>query len=348
MNKIFLLTDYKGRFGSKHDDNPYRSGMDLRLLAGALGENGYEAEYIQFSDVNPGDEIWKNRIVLYTSAEDNGLVYKQYIEDLVFALELTGARVIPSFKYLRAHNNKVFMELLRVLLPVELRGSLVSSHFGTIEELTDHIKEIEFPVVIKGSAGAMGRNVFLAHTGNELLDIVRKRIAARATLRFRIKEYLRQKKHPGYIRDSFYRGRFVIQKFIPGLKNDWKVYYFGNRAFIFNRPVFEKREFRASGGGYDNYSYGLAAGMPDGLLDFGWDIFMALRVPFVSMDLAWDGSRFYLLEFQCVYFGTAGILKRYSRELFVRDDGSWRAEDNEGIVERAFADGVRWFLELPE
>ena len=37
MEKIYLLTDYRGRFGSKHDDSPYRSGMDHRLLEASSG-----------------------------------------------------------------------------------------------------------------------------------------------------------------------------------------------------------------------------------------------------------------------------------------------------------------------
>ncbi len=348
MEKIYLLTDYRGRFGSKHDDSPYRSGMDHRLLEASFRENGFATEYVPFSDVRPGDSTWAGRLVLYTSSEDLGLTYKQYIEDLVFALELAGARVMPSFKFLRAHNNKVFMELLRDLLPSELSGGLVSSHFGTAEEVEARIKEIGFPVVVKGHSGAMGRNVFLARSAGDLMKIVRSRITEKASLRFRIKEYLRQYRHPGYRRESFYRSRFIVQKFIPGLGNDWKVYFFGNRAYVFRRPVFKKREFRASGGGYDNYRYGLDAGAPEGLLDFGWSIFSALRVPFVSMDLAWDGNRFFLLEFQCVYFGTAGILKRYSHEYFLREEEGWSVVANEGIVEKTFAEGVTWFVKQTE
>lgn len=344
MEKIYLLTDYRGRFGSKHDDTPYRSGMDHKLLEAAFREKGYESEFVALSDVRPGDGTWPGRLVMYTSSEDYGLAYKQYIEDIVFALELAGARVIPAGKYLRAHNNKVFMELLRDLLPEELRGGLVSSHFGTAGELAERIDDISFPVIVKGHSGAMGRNVFLAHTAEELMRTVKGKIAAKASLRFRIKEYLRQYRHPGYRRESFYRSRFIVQKFIPGLENDWKVYFFGERAYVFRRPVFRKREFRASGGGYDNYSYGLRAAVPEGLLDFGHGIFRALGVPFVSMDLAWDGTRFYMLEFQCVYFGTAGILKRYSDEYFLREGEGWRVVANDGLVEKTFAEGLAWFV----
>ena len=344
MNKIILLTDYKGRFGSKHDDSPYRSGMDLMLLKRAFGEEGYDVEFIPFSQVRPGDGTWKDKKVLYTSSEDPGLSYKQYIEDIVLALSYAGADVIPRFEFLRANNNKVFMELLRDLLPEDKRGNLVSTHYGTIEELAAHRDDILFPVIVKGYYGAMGRNVFLAHDYDELMKIISRKIASKTAFRLWIKEYLRQWKHSGYLRDSFHKERFIIQKFIPGLKNDWKVYYFGEKAFVFNRPVFARREFRASGGGYDNYKYGIAAGAPAGMLNFGWKIFRELRVPNASMDIAWDGSNFFLLEFQCLYFGTAGILKKYSKECFLKDGREWKVAGNDGNIEKIYAESVSWLI----
>jgi hypothetical protein len=344
MDKIFLLTDYKGRFGSKHDDLPYRSGMDLQLLKSAFTDAGFEVEFVPFSKVNPADRCWKGSAVLYTSSEDPGLIYKQYIEDIVLSLSNAGAEVIPRFEFLRANNNKVFMELLRNLLPGNLRGNLSSDHFGTLEELEAKASEIKYPAIIKGYFGAMGRNVFLARDFNELQKIVRRNISFKSPFRLRIKEYLRQVKHKGYKRDSFYRGRFVVQRFIPGLINDWKVYFFGNKAFVFYRPVFPEREFRASGGGYDNYKYGTDANAPEGLLDFGWQIFRELGVPNVSLDIAWDGHLFYLLEFQCVYFGTAGILKRYSSVCFLKEGAAWTITDNEGNIEKAYAESIGWFL----
>ncbi len=344
MNKLFLLTDYKGRFGSRHDDRPYRSGMNLQVLKSAFMDSGFDAEYLSFSDVNPADAFWKGSVVLYTSSEDPGLIYKEYIEDIVFSLSNAGAEVIPRFEFLRANNNKVFMELLRDLMPENIRGNLFSYHFGTLEEIAAKESEIKYPVIIKGFYGAQGRNVFLARNPGELQKIIKRKISLKSPVWLRIKEYLRQLKHEGYKRDSFYRGRFVVQKFIPGLKNDWKVYFFGNKAFVFYRPVFPDREFRASGGGYDNYKYGTDAGIPDGLLDFGWQIFLGLRVPNVSMDIAWDGNLFYMLEFQCVYFGTAGILGKYSPVCFLNNGAGWSVINNEGIIEKVYAESVAWFL----
>jgi len=344
MDKIVLLHDYKGHFGSRHDAFPYRSGMDKERLKELFHGWGFDIEFLPMHLVSISGRDWKGVNVLYTSSEDKGLIYKQYIEDIVFALSQCGANVIPRFEYLRANNNKVFMELLRESFPPDIRGNLDSRHFGCLEEAVMADKQVDFPVVVKGYAGAMGRNVFLAADAEELKKIVRKKISSGTTLWFRIKEYLRQIKHKGYKRDSFHRGKFIVQKFIPGLSNDWKVYYFGEKAFVFRRPVFPERVFRASGGGYENYRYGTQADIPGGLLDFGWRIFQHLGVPNASLDIAWDGNRFYLLEFQCVYFGTAGILREFSSEYFTETENSWMQTLNYGDIEKVYAESIVWFL----
>jgi hypothetical protein len=50
------------------------------------------------------------------------------------------------------------------------------------------------------------------------------------------------------------------------------------------------------------------------------------------------------LEFQCVYFGTAGILRKYSGEFFLNDQDGWQVIENNETVERVFAEGVAWFI----
>jgi hypothetical protein len=69
--------------------------------------------------------------VLYTSSEDRGLQYKSWIEDLVLAMEAAGARTIPSFRFLRAHHNKVMMEALRTQLFPKEAALLHTYSFGT-------------------------------------------------------------------------------------------------------------------------------------------------------------------------------------------------------------------------
>ncbi len=339
MNKIFLLTDYKGRFGSKHFDKPYRSGMDKLLLKKYFNEAGYEPVFRNFASIDLINENYKDEIILYTSSEDDGYYYKSYIEDIVFSLELSGARVIPSYKFLRANNNKVFMELLRNQVFNE--NYLETKIFGTVEELKDIIDTVKYPVVIKTAEGASAKGVFLANSKDELIKIA-KRISRTPNLFYELWDLGRSFKHKGYLKDSKYRKKFILQSFIPDLKNDWKVYVFFDRYYIFYRPVLKHRGFRASGGGYDNYFYGVNAQIPDGIFNLAKNISDKLGVPNSSLDIAYDGKEFYLIEFQCLYFGTAGILN--SEEYFIQSADKWIPQQNNKDIEKTYVYSIINYL----
>ena len=113
---INIFSDYKNRFQSKCGSIPYRSGMDKSLLKKYFEKSGYTVKLYKFSDINFSTMNFKDQIVLYTSSEDIGFHYKSYIEDLILGLHLRGAIPIPDYKYLRANNNKVFMEILRKII----------------------------------------------------------------------------------------------------------------------------------------------------------------------------------------------------------------------------------------
>ncbi|MFZ5942012.1 MAG: ATP-grasp domain-containing protein [Bacteroidota bacterium] len=342
MNPLLILTDYKGYFGSRYDAVPYRSGMDKTRLKNYFGELGFNVIFKPFHEVDFTGEP-PAPYGLYTSQEDVGLYYKSYIEDIVLGLERQGVRMVPGFDFLRANNNKTYMEILRNRLLADIKPSPKTLFFGAFEEIEDHIGTISFPVVVKGSAGSMGKNVFLAHNKAELEEVV-KRMATSSGRRERLKELARTWKHEGYRKESAYRKKFILQEFIPGLQNDWKVYVYGEKYYIFYRPVFKHRGFRASGGGYDNYFYAYQAHIPEGIFDFARNIFERLKVPNASLDVCFDGSDFQLLEFQCVYFGTAGILKKYSPSYFVYENGKWTDRPNEGDIEKVYVESIARFI----
>jgi len=115
MKRIYALIDYKNRFSSKKGSIPYRSGMDNKLLRKYFKNLDYDVKFLQFSDINFRKIDFRDKIVLYTSSEDKGYHYKNYIEDIILGLKLQGANLIPKYKYLIANNNKLFMEILREL-----------------------------------------------------------------------------------------------------------------------------------------------------------------------------------------------------------------------------------------
>ena len=75
--EIILLTDYQGRFGSKHLDMPYRSGMNKKLLKKYFNDYGYASVFVNFSNINFRDSVYKDKYILYTSIEDDGDFYKR-------------------------------------------------------------------------------------------------------------------------------------------------------------------------------------------------------------------------------------------------------------------------------
>lgn len=341
MKKIIILTDYKGNFGSKWDAVPYNSGFDKELLVKYFVEKNYQVEYAELSKANEINNI-KGIPVLYTSSEDIGYRYKDFIEDIIYFLELKGANIIPSYKFLRANNNKVFMELLRKKLGDQWGDKLKLWVFGTLEEMEKIINEFNFPIVVKTAAGAMSRGVSLASNKKEFLK--KAKIIGR-TVNFKqdLKDYLRAYLHKGYIKESLYRNKFIVQQFIPSLKSDYKVLIFGERYYIFERPV-SKNDFRASGSGNANYIYGSNVSCPNGIFDYAKHVFEQANVPHLSIDIAFDGKQFYLLEFQAVYFGTVGHVK--SDGFYVNNEGIWEFQNQIIDIEKVYAESIDTFLKI--
>ena len=301
--KIYLLTDYKEVFSNKHKSKPYRSGYDKKLLIKYFKKYGYATVFLKFTDINFEKYKWNNEIILYTSSEEIGGNYKDYIEDIVYALELSGAKVLPSYKYLRAHNNKVFMEILRQLfLPDHLFCNAVK-HFGSLEDLIEKLSnsEISFPCVIKSSKGAQSKGVALARNKEELLKNAKK-LSRTPNRLYEIRDKLRSYKMRGYRPESRHQKKFIVQPFIKGLSNDYKVLIYGNIYFVLlrkNRP----NDFRASGSGL--FSPCKKDQIPKGMLDDIENIFSKLDIPFLSVDYAFSDGKGYLLEMQAIHFGNS-------------------------------------------
>ncbi len=342
MKKIIALTDYKNKFGSKHFDSPYRSGMDKDLIRLEFEKLNFSIDFIPFSKCINAVDLSKDCYYIYTSSEDEGYRYKNFIEDQILYLENNGFNVIPSYKYLRANNNKVFMELLRKSTHDKDLLSIKSQVFGTYEEAVENMETFSFPVIIKKSEGASGRGVYMAENFEQLKNTLKK-VAKTANLFHDLKEIGRTYKHKGYKKESKYRSKFIVQNMIPNLKNDWKVYYFMDKLYIFYRPILKHRKFKASGGGYDNYSYATEAHIPDGIFNFVEKVIGYFNVPHASLDIAYDGSSFHLIEIQFIYFGTAGI--PYSDGYFSKVNNDWQFIKNKLSIEEVYVQSIVRFIE---
>lgn len=340
MRKIYLLTDYKGRFGSKYNDSPYRSGMDKELLTQYFLEHGFKTIFTPFQDIRFRAGDFKDQPVIYTSAEDGQYHYKSFIEDIVYGLELSGAFLIPTYKFLRANNNKIFMEILRDLSENQKDvGSIYSRYYGTYEELKKDIDHtsFDFPVVLKPAGGAMSRGVSLAKN-NEELSGQGKKLSATKDWYYDLRDFIRFQKHKGYVRESSHRKKFIVQNFIPGLNNDYKVLVFDNKYYVLKRRN-RKDDFRASGGGLLSYEENL----PEGLLDFAEKVFRSLDLPHVSLDLAFDGNRYHLFEFQAIYFGSYTLT--YSDFYFEKQGTGWLIKRGKSVLEEEFVNSIVSYIQ---
>ena len=340
-NEIYLVVDYKGQFGSKSDSEFYRSGMDLKSLTLFFAERKYELKIIKFNEINLKNPEWQNRIVLYTSQEDPGYFYKNYIEDIIYSLELIGAKVIPIYQFLRANNNKVFMELMRAFSGIKPIQNIVSSHFGTYEELRGSNLDFDKQYVMKKAGGATSKGVFLAK-GKENILKTAKKIGLTPLAKDDFKDKLRPFKHKGYIKNSPYRKKIVIQNFVEGLQNDWKMLVFGNKFYLEYRGVREN-DFRASGSHKFFLNDDIPIPIPNGIFEYAKRVRDGLNTPHLSIDIGFNGKEFFLFEFQALYFSSYAHRKStcYYHEV---NDKFVRVNENFPF-EKVYADSICDFIE---
>jgi len=325
MKEIFIITDYKGRFGSKHKEKYFRSGFDLTLLSQYFSAYDIETRYIKFAEVDFRND-WKDKIVIYSSAEDCYGYYKSFIEDIIYGLELAGAYIVPKYLFLKAHNNKVFMEILRDLFFPE--DKIKSYKFGNLEELIANLHKFKYPVVLKSYEGAVSRNVRMCYSENELLSAAKK-LMKTPDLKEDFKEIYRAYKYPPYKPESRFRKKAIVQNMIPGLENDWKVLVFGNKLYKLKR-LNRIGDPRASGSGrfiFDKV-------IDTEILDFAEECYNKFDVPVVSLDIAKTEEGCFLIEFQFVTFGTKTL--ENSDHYYIKKDGSWNIINKPTILEEEF------------
>jgi glutathione synthase/RimK-type ligase-like ATP-grasp enzyme len=337
VKKLTILLDYKGRFETKYTAIPYRSGMDKEYLKQCFKNLNIEVGFITFNQLNFRDSSLKDRIFLYSSSEDKEGYYKLYIEDIIMGLKQSGAIVIPEYKFLKAHHNKVFMEILFSLAFKDSLQNLQSEYFGTIESLVkvpEYFPEGEY--VIKPAEGSMSKGISSAKGFRDILKKAKK-VSRTSSFWNELKEIIRKGKYKGYIADSKFRRKFIVQKKVPGLSGDWKILIYGNKFYILKRTN-RKNDFRASGGGRLSYT----ADIPAGILDFSEKIYKTLNVPNLSMDIGFNGNKFYLFEFQCLYFGTYTMEK--SDSYYIRENNGWVTIKGKSILEEEYARSISEYI----
>lgn len=337
MKKIIILTDYRGAFYSTFKNRNTSLTMDVAAIEKYLTFYGYEVEVLSFSQLQLSS-FFKDVYVLYTSSEDIGLTYKSYIEDTILYLENIGAKTLPAYMFLRAHHNKAMMELLRYHFFPASAKKMETQIFGTFEELliTNRNNQTQWPKVIKSAYGAGSGLVDQAFNESELVKLAKRYSRSPNQLYKSIKEAVKSKIQPRYVQRSMHRNKYVVQEMIPRLNGDFKVLCMGKRFYCLYREN-RKNDFRASGSGlftWDIYKYIDESA----LLNYASQIYISFKTPIASLDIAFDGNEFHLIEFQTLHFGT--LTAENSKYYYTKTHEMWDKVEEICNIEAVFADAI--------
>lgn len=332
--RVYILIDYRGHF---YSSVVYKeASMNVDRVKRFFVERGYEPVVKKFSEIDFRHESYANEFILYQSSEDRELLYKDYIEDILVGLQLQGAILIPAFQFFRAHHNKVFMEILRDISGCADIKSIVGRRYGTYEDLVADLKNIPGKWVIKPAAGAASLDIRLVSTDDEKCKFSKK--ASRSihlvdAIKDQIKPYIRQ----NYAHRSNHRKKFVLQNFVSNLNHDYKILVYGQKYYVLRR-MNRKNDFRASGSGIFQW----VEEVPAELMRFAEAVFHSFDVPFISMDIGFDGQKCFLFEMQFISFGQTTLIK--SHWYFTRIDQNWVRVDEEPDLEREFVASIDAYL----
>jgi hypothetical protein len=323
--------------------------MDVQKISDLFREKDYHVQVLKFSalDLNIN---YRGYYILYQTSEAPGAFYKRYIEDLIYFLEKQGANVMPCHEYLKAHHNKVFMELLRMKFVDDSLKTIISTCYGSWVDALNYNKG--FPAVIKHSSSSAGVGVFLAHNRKEYKKFVKKagRVIMASSLADLITTCFKNliKKgfkllypsRKGYVRydTSPISSALVVQNFIPGLSGDYKVLYFGGRFYCMYRKN-RRNDFRASGSGM---FFEVPAEELEGILTFARKLTLEIDFPILGMDIGFDGRSYHLIEFQMIDIGTSALQRSKFWHEYI--DGKWEKFEGLSNLEEEFSRSFDSFI----
>lgn len=334
MKSLLIITDEQSEFlVSRADPRGYTS-MDVRKIADYFMARGFSVTISRFSELDLRAD-YMGVYIVYQSSETAGGFYKRYIESVINYLEKKGAITLPKFEYLRAHHDKVSMELIRSGFRDQALKTLESRPYGSWIDARSY--DSGFPVVVKSASSSASAGVFLAENKHEFDRLVRK--AGKVVVSHGVYDFFGgwmkiQLKRLVKILDPSLKKYYwkydttpvslplIVQPFVKGLKGDFKVLYFGGKYFSMYRRNREN-DFRASGSG-------IFLDVPEesfeGLLGFARRITNEIDFPMIGMDIGFDGETYHLIEFQMVDMGPYALQKsefwhEYRDGRFVRIDG---------------------------
>jgi hypothetical protein len=351
MKRLIILTDEESMFLVSKPDLKYFTSMDIAKIKICFVDAGYEVEILKFAELDLNKD-YKGIYFLYQTSEAPGGFYKRYIEDLIYFLERQGAITIPRHELLKAHHDKVFMELMRSKFVDDSLKTLNSFCYGSWVDAQHY--DSGFPAVIKTASSSGGYGVFLAKNRKEYRMYTRKagNVIIASSLIELFTDFLKNtvKRLIKYFYPS--RSRYlkyntfpvstpiVVQKFIEGLSGDYKVLVFGGKYYSMYRKNRDN-DFRASGSGR---FFDVSENEHQGLLNFAKKITDEIDFPIFGIDVGFDGKDYHLIEFQMIDLGTSALQR--SRFWHEYNDGQWIKHEGSSNLEEEFSRSIIEFINL--
>jgi len=105
---------------------------------------------------------------------------------------------------------------------------------------------------------------------------------------------------------------------------------------VLNRKVREN-DFRASGSGKLAFIE-----PPEEVLAYAREIYSKLDVPFISLDIGYDGVVCNLIEFQGTHFGPYTLVN--SESYFIYSENKWIKINEKSILEEEYVESISKFI----
>jgi len=349
MKKLIILTDEGSEFLISKADFKNFTSMDIEKIKANFNALGYDVNVCKFSELDLNED-YNGTYILYQTSEAPGSFYKRYIEDLIYFLEKQGAVVMPNHEMLKAHHNKIFMELMRSKFADESLKSVKCNCYGSWVDARHY--DSPFPVVIKQVSSSGGAGVFLAKNRKEYYKKIKK--AGKILIADSFVDLFIQDIKNGIKKSILFfipsKSKYlqydttplstslVIQTFIEGLSGDYKVLIFGRKYYSMYRKNREN-DFRASGSGM---FFDVPENDREGLLNFARKITNEIDFPIFGLDIGFDGTAYHLIEFQMIHLGTSALQRsKFWHEL---QDGKWIKFEGLSNLEEEFSRAINNFI----
>lgn len=344
MNReIVFITSNNGFFGQTR--KPWVS-MDSDRIAKRLIDRGFRVKKMTLHQAINDKNPIKDSIVFYTFSQKENI--RSYIIDLIWLLDDGSNFLIPSFDFLKCHEDKGYQELFKRKLGIE---DLSALYFSCLEDIEGY--DLTFPIVFKTIDGSNGKGVKLISSKDELvkviksnrkitfldkIDIIRRRYFRKKKSYKEYPDYTNEKDLEQYIAYITNEKCFVLQQYVPDLDCDYRVLAINDKYFVTKRLVNDG-DFRASGTKRFVFDFPL----DETLLDYIKELKDKFDTPFFSTDVGFKNGKYHLFEYQALHFGLNVYVK--SNVYYYKTNDGWQKQDFKPDIEMDIADGLAGYLD---